>query len=236
MKKGILLSLVILGLSFAAWHWNKELKEPKNKFGIDISDEEEENPLKREEMNAARFQYDYDMLKDPKTGKIPANIYKLELDQAMRMPIAGNQGRLASANGIVQTGFGVNGPTTNTYLLAGPNNVAGRTRAFAFDKRYDGNTNKVILSGGVSGGLMRSTDGGLNWTLVAPDKQVHSLTCLAQDPSSPDTWYAGTGETLGNSASGGSGSGAFYSGNGILKSTDNGATWLALTSTQQGAL
>ena len=236
MKKGILLSLVILGLSFAAWHWNKELKEPKNKFGIDISDEEEENPLKREEMNAARFQYDYDMLKDPKTGKIPANIYKLELDQAMRMPIAGNQGRLASANGIVQTGFGVNGPTTNTYLLAGPNNVAGRTRAFAFDKRYYGNTNKVILSGGVSGGLMRSTDGGLNWTLVAPDKQVHSLTCLAQDPSSPDTWYAGTGETLGNSASGGSGSGAFYSGNGILKSTDNGATWLALPSTQQGAL
>jgi hypothetical protein len=233
MKKGIILSLAILGLSFAAWQWNKELKEHKNKFGMEESEEEEEgNPSKRAEMTAARFQYEFDMLKDPKTGKIPAKIYQLELEQAMRMPIAGNQGRLAGANGIVQTGFGVNGPTTNTYQLAGPNNVAGRTRAFAFDLRYNGTSNKVILSGSVSGGLMRSTDGGLNWTLVAPDKQIHSLTCLAQDPKTQDTWYAGTGESLGNSASGGSGSGAFYLGYGVYKSTDNGATWFALTSTQ----
>jgi hypothetical protein len=238
MKKGIILSLVILGLSFAAWHWKNEWKEHKNKFGIEDSEEEEEegNPAMKAVMNAARFQYEYDMLKDPKTGKIPANIYQLELEQAMRMPIAGNQGRLAVANGIVLTGFGANGPTTNTYQLAGPNNVAGRTRAFAFDKRYNGTTNKVIISGSVSGGLMRSTDGGSNWVLVAPDKQVHNLTCLTQDPKTPDTWYAGTGESLGNSASGGSGSGAFYLGNGVYKSTDNGASWSALTSTQGGTI
>lgn len=235
MKKGIILSLVILGLSFAAWHWNKEQSEHKNKFGMEeFGEDEEENPTKRAEMTAERFRYDNDMLKDPKTGKIPVNIYQLELEQAKLMPIAGNQGRLAGANGIVQTGFGINGPSTNVYQLAGPNNVAGRTRAFAFDQRYNGTTNKVIISGSVSGGLLRSTDGGLNWTLVAPDKQVHNLTCLAQDPSTPDTWYAGTGESLGNSASGGSGSGAFYLGNGVYKSIDNGATWSALTSTQGG--
>ncbi|MEI7757849.1 MAG: hypothetical protein WCI80_02260, partial [Bacteroidota bacterium] len=133
MKKGIILSLVILGLSFAAWHWNKEQSEHKNKFGMEeFGEDEEENPSKRAEMTAERFRYDNDMLKDPKTGKIPANIYQLELEQAKLMPIAGNQGRLAGANGIVQTGFGINGPSTNVYQLAGPNNVAGRTRAFAF--------------------------------------------------------------------------------------------------------
>lgn len=236
MKKGLFLSAAIICVSFAIWHWNKENKEHRNKFGIEELEEDQESPSQRAEMNAERFRYEFDMLKDPKTGKIPNNIYQLELEQAMRMPLAGNQGRLNTANGIVLSGLGANGPTTNTYQLAGPNNIAGRTRAFAFDLRYNGTTNKVIISGSVSGGLMRSTDGGANWTLVAPDKQIHNLSCLAQDPKTPDTWYAGTGESLGNSASGGSGSGAFYLGNGVYKSTDNGASWTALASTQLGSI
>ena len=239
MKKKILLTVVVIGIIFAGWHWNKESKEHKNKFGMeDAEEEEEENPAKRAEMNAARFQYEYDMLKDPKTGKIPEGIYKAEMEQAMRMPLAGSGRTSVGANGIIRTGYGVNGPTTNTYIAAGPTNVSGRTRALAFDKRFNGTTNKVILSGCVSGGIMRSTDGGANWTLVTPDKQVHNITCFAQDPRAgkEDTWYAGTGESLGNSAGGGAGAGAFYLGNGIFKSTDNGASWTALTSTQNGSL
>ena len=238
MKKKVILTIAVVGITFAGWHWNKESNEHKNKFGIEEGEEEEENLAKRAEMNAARFQYEYDMLKDPKTGKIPEGIYKAEMEQAMRMPLAGSGRISVGANGIIRTGYGVNGPTTNTYIAAGPTNVSGRTRAIAFDKRFNGTTNKVILSGCVSGGIMRSTDGGANWNLVTPDKQVHNITCFAQDPRAgqEDTWYAGTGESLGNSASGGSGSGAFYLGNGLFKSTDNGASWTALSSTQNGSL
>jgi hypothetical protein len=233
MKKAVILTIAILGITFAGWHWSKESNELKNKFGLEEGEDEDENPTKKAEMTAARIQYEYDMLKDPKTGKIPDGIYKAEMQQAMQLPIAGI-GRTSNADGIIRTVFGTNGPTSNTYIAAGPSNVGGRTRAFAFDKRYDGITNKVMISGCVSGGIMRSVDGGLNWTFVTPDQQIHNVTCLAQDPrvGFQNTWYAGTGESLGNSASG---VGSFNWGNGVFKSTDNGATWTGLSSTQTGS-
>ncbi len=45
----------------------------------------------------------------------------------------------------------------NTYFPAGPNNQGGRTRALAYDVRYNGTTNQVLIAGGVSGGIMRSS-------------------------------------------------------------------------------
>lgn len=229
MQKGLLLSFILLSLLAVGILWNRQQHRVEKKF--EIEEEENESPEKRDAMTEARAQYEYDILKDPITGKIPTGIYKAEMKQAMSIPVSGHQ-QSAASNGIIRTGFGVNGPSTNLYLPAGPNNVGGRTRAFVFDKRYNGTTNKVILSGCVSGGIMRSTDGGNTWTLVTPDQQVHSISCFAQDPNTPDTWYAGTGESLGNSASA---SGAFYLGNGVFKSIDNGASWSALAATQ-GAL
>ncbi|MFM7357004.1 MAG: T9SS type A sorting domain-containing protein [Sediminibacterium sp.] len=190
-------------------------------------EEDEENPQKRAEMQIARWQYEFDILKDPKTGRIPRNAYSEEMKQAMSIPVSGESGSLQ--NGIIS--YGVNTPTNNVYLKAGPNNIGGRTRAFVLDKRFNGTTNRVIIAGCVSGGIMRSADGGVTWNLVTPSAQIHSLTTLAQDPRAgkEDTWYAGSGESLGNSAGA---SGAFFFGNGIFKSTDNGLTWTALTSTQ----
>ncbi|MAE08165.1 MAG: hypothetical protein CL661_05330 [Bacteroidetes bacterium] len=62
-------------------------------------------------------------------------------------------------------------------------------------------------------------------------EQLQSITCVAQDirQSKTNTWYAGTGEFLGNSAGGGGD--ANYRGDGIYKSVDGGNTWDQLEST-----
>jgi hypothetical protein len=115
----------------------------------------------------------------------------------------------------------------NNYIPAGPNNNGGRTRAIAYDVRYNGTTNRVLMAGGVSGGLFRSTDGGANWTKVTPANEVHNVSSIAQDPRNgfQDTWYAGGGEYIGSSTDA---TGAGYLAYGLLKSTDNGATWTRL--------
>lgn len=158
--------------------------------------------------------YEFDLLKDPRTGRIPEGIHDAEWAVAMNMPV-----RTEKTN----TGY--------TWAFRGPNNLGGRTRAIAFDVR---NAN-IILSGCVSGGIMRSADGGLTWTRVSPSAQIHNVTSIAQDTrvGFQDTWYAATGEALGNSTSE---DGAFYLGHGIYKSVDNGVTWVRLANSNTGAL
>lgn len=175
--------------------------------------EDEEQEARYTEMRA---QYDFDMMKNPVTGKIPANIQETELAFARNIPEKNlTQGGLARLDDL------------NTYYPAGPLNQGGRTRAVAYDVRYNGTSNKVILAGGVSGGIMRSSDGGATWTRVSPDNEIHNVTCIAQDPraGNQNTWYAGGGEPYGNSADE---LGALYLGFGLYKSTDNGATWTKL--------
>jgi len=159
-----------------------------------------------------RMRYEYEMIKDPVTGKVPRNIYELERQFALTIP--------ARSEGSVTARQLLN----NTYIPAGPNNIGGRTRAVRYDVRFNGTTNRVIIAGCVSGGIYRSTDGGNNWTLVTPQGDIHSFTALAQDPRPgfQDTWYAGGGEYIGNTASE---IGATYLGYGIWKSTNNGASW-----------
>jgi photosystem II stability/assembly factor-like uncharacterized protein len=125
---------------------------------------------------------------------------------------------------------GING--ANTYIAAGPILNGGRTRALAFDKDYNGTTNRTLIAGGVSSGLFKSTDGGVNWQFVHPQNETHNVTCVAQDPrvGNRNVWYAGSGEYTG--ASPAIPLSTVYLGNGLLKSTDNGNTWTPLTSTQ----
>jgi len=170
-----------------------------------------------------RLRYEFDLVKNPITGKIPAGIYEQEMALANSLPVK-EETISSSVNGTLST------TVNNTYLPAGPNNIGGRTRAIAYDVRY-GSGNQVIIAGSVSGGIMRSTDGGNNWTNVTPNvNDIHSFTAIVQDRRAgfQDIWYAGGGELSGNSASE---LAATYFGWGMWKSTNNGVSWSKLTFT-----
>jgi hypothetical protein len=166
------------------------------------------------------LEFEFNMTKDPATGKIPEGIYEAEKEQARE--IVGLQ-RTMQADAI------------GSYTFEGPNNLGGRTRSIAYDVRYDGVANRTILACGVSGGVYKSTDDGANWTRKSPTGEHFSCTSLAQDPrpTFQDTWYYAVGEASGNSASG---TGAFYLGNGVYKSVDNGETWARLPNSNTTAL
>jgi hypothetical protein len=167
----------------------------------------------------ARLKYEWMMLRDPVTGTIPKDIRRKELEFARSLPTK-EQTQGLNKGGSVENA---------AWVSRGPWNVGGRTRALGIDIT---NAN-IILAGGVSGGMWRSNDGGASWSKRTSLSSHHSVTCIAQDTRSgqTSTWYYGTGELIGNSASGRE---AFYVGNGIFKSTDNGLTWTQLASTASG--
>ena len=163
--------------------------------------------------------FQFKMTKNPFTNTIPENARLLELEQARSIL---NSQDLARTN-------------ANTYTFQGPENLGGRVRSIVYDIRYDGAANSVIMAGGISGGVFKSIDGGATWLRKSPLTDHYSCTSIAQDTRAAfrDTWYYATGEAIGNSASG---TGGFFFGHGIYKSTDNGATWLRLSASNTGSL
>jgi photosystem II stability/assembly factor-like uncharacterized protein len=95
----------------------------------------------------------------------------------------------------------------------GPYNIGGRMSDVV---ALAGRPNTVI-GAAASGGLWKSTDGGANWTSIWPDENVQAMGAVAEAPDG--TLWAGTGEA--NPPGGG----LTYFGDGIYKSTDDGATW-----------
>ncbi len=110
---------------------------------------------------------------------------------------------------------------SQTWMSAGPSNIGGRSRAVEFDKT---NPN-IIITGGVSGGIWRSVDGGASWVQTTGIHEIASVTAIIQDPrpNKNNNWYCAGGEIGSNSAS--MSHSASYAGNGIYQSTDNGLTW-----------
>lgn len=161
----------------------------------------------------ARSEYETMRLLDPRTGVVPKDIRKRELAFSATLPTDGMRRLMKTSGGI-------------TFNRRGPHNVGGRTRALAIDAANENS----ILSGGVSGGMWRSTNGGTSWNKMITPDQLHSVTCILQDVRSGkrNVWYYGTGEVRGNSASE---TGAPYRGDGIYKSIDSGLTWTPLAST-----
>src|ERR1700751_5011499 len=79
-----------------------------------------------------------------------------------------------------------------------------------------GNPN-IYCVGAASGGIFKSTDGGIHWDPIFDSQPVSSIGSLAVAASDPNVVWAGTGESFIRSH--------ISVGNGIYKSLDAGKTW-----------
>lgn len=158
-----------------------------------------------------RSEYFFNRLKDPKTGKIPDGIRNKELEFVKNLPLNNSY----------------KNSTQGQWEKRGPENLGGRTRGFA----YDIQNSDILIAGGVTAGIYKSTDGGQSFEKKTRPDQLHSVTSVAQDKRAgkENIWYAGTGEYYGIVSA--SSFSAQSSGNGIYKSTDSGESWELLTST-----
>jgi hypothetical protein len=78
------------------------------------------------------------------------------------------------------------------WIQMGPNNAAGRIRALIFDNR-DANY-LTLYTGGIAGGIWKSTNLGLTWMQVnTQNNEILRVSSMTQTPSG--IIYAGTGET-----------------------------------------
>ena len=172
----------------------------------------------------AQAEMDFMMLRDPRADAIPRDIRRREALFASALP---------ARNPRAFRG----GPDPSTlapvrdWAERGPNNVGGRTRAFAIDV---GNST-TLLAGSVAGGIWRSTNDGVSWSLRTSPGQIHGVTCIAQDtrPGKRSTWYVGSGELRGSTTNA-TRWGSLYLGDGIFKSSNGGLSWTLLPATSSG--
>jgi hypothetical protein len=226
---------------------------PKNQTAQHGKFSREDERRERAENLRARLEQELLMLRDPLTKTIPERIFEREQQFSARLPKRGRMlggssqpeadAPLVHYSRPAKSGWGVEskvgsatpsqkkGAETQTtqaleWTERGPTNVGGRTRALGIDAMNA----DIIIAGGVSGGLWKSTNDGATWAMKIQPYQLHNASCLVQDTRSgkTGTWYAGSGEAIGNSASE---YGASFRGDGIFKSTDNGESWNLLAST-----
>jgi len=114
-----------------------------------------------------------------------------------------------------------NGSLNLNWIERGPGNVAGRARGLIIDP--DDITGNTWFVGSVGGGIWKTTDAGINWRNLTPNLPNLAVSTIAMSKSNTNIIYAGTGESMFSVD--------VINGDGILKSTDKGETWLPLEST-----
>lgn len=100
-----------------------------------------------------------------------------------------------------------------SYRNIGPTNTSGRV---ADVEGVPGNPN-IVFVGSASGGVFKTTNGGISWLPIFDSQPVLSIGDMALEPGNPEVIYVGTGE--------GAPRNSISFGNGIYKSTDGGASW-----------
>lgn len=109
----------------------------------------------------------------------------------------------------------------------GPNNIGGRSLSLAFHPQ----DTAVLFIGSASGGLWKSTSGGLGasaWTRIETGYPSLAVSWITIDSVNPNVMYIGTGENYGYQFSANGlnirVTRGMY-GIGILKTTNSGTTW-----------
>lgn len=95
----------------------------------------------------------------------------------------------------------------------GPAFMSGRIADIAIHPHKE-NTWYVAIG---SGGVWKTTNAGITWKSIFDDQPVYSVGCVTIDPNNPHTIWVGSGEDVGGRHVG--------FGDGVYKSTDDGATW-----------
>ena len=155
------------------------------------------------------FAHDFEMTKDPATGKPE----KQRLIPVLESLVAQNQ-----------RSFKIPGDSSAPWVERGPSNVGGRSRCVVFDPNDP--TKKKVWAGGVGGGLWYNLDitsANSPWHHILEVWDNMAISCIAFDPNNPQIFYVGTGEGWGN--------GDGQRGLGIWKTWDGGTSWTLLTST-----
>ncbi|MGM0532481.1 MAG: WD40/YVTN/BNR-like repeat-containing protein [Bacteroidota bacterium] len=95
----------------------------------------------------------------------------------------------------------------------GPAFMSGRIADIAIHPQKE-NTWYVAVG---SGGVWKTTNAGITWKSIFDKQPVYSIGCVTIDPNNPHTIWVGSGEDVGGRHVG--------FGDGVYKSTDDGATW-----------
>jgi hypothetical protein len=179
---------------------------------------------------------------------VPVAVPAGQVGQFTQVDSGGGSGNGAAAN----TGFGLSGsnspsgpPLTSSFIGLGPKpenmngcsgcynytTTEGRVNAIAVDPTTTTNGSIVAYLASVGGGVWKTTNccsASTTWTVTTDNPLISdiSIDSIAIDPNNHNTIYAGTGDLNYGSFSMGS--------QGILKSTDAGATWTVLGSSVFG--
>jgi hypothetical protein len=147
------------------------------------------------------------------TGVSPET-YQRALQQWHRIPKGADKSAAKSlVSGVQGTVWKPIGPSP---LKLDDGFVNGRVHAIAVHP----NNPNVIYQGANIGGVWKTIDGGAHWTPLwdqQPTIGVGQPSAIAIDPNTPDTLYVGANNR-------------FQLSEGILKSTDGGASWIVLGS------
>mgnify|MGYP000150351270 CR=1 FL=1 len=111
------------------------------------------------------------------------------------------------------------GITRGKWKWLGPGNIGGRVRALLI---HPTNTS-TMFAGSVSGGLWKTTNGGASWSVVNDFLSNMAISSLIMHPTQFSKMWAGTGEGFYNTDG--------IRGAGIMYSSNGGATWNQLAST-----
>jgi hypothetical protein len=170
----VIASLAFAGIVFSALKIERKYKH----FSSQLSVKEGENESEETGIMGA-MEWWKQRIADPVTGTVdPEDILKAE-EQVLALK------KFKNTN-----------DNDMTWIEMGPDNVGGRTRALLIDK----DNHNIMYAGGVSGGLWRSTTGGLSWNKVPYSGDTYDpfqnlcVTSICQ--AANGDIYFGTGEVV----------------------------------------